>query len=712
MKKFVKVLFAFMFIAFVGVALVACSNNETPNPDDKTTEINISSNELSIELEINGTKKLAYSLDGATEVEIRVKDSDVVKVENGVATGLKEGTTEVYVSVKDHADKQITFTVRVKGAAKQKYTVSYDLDGGCATGLVEEFEENSFPQLVTPTKEGFNFLGWFDGETKVEAINENKNYSLKAKWEAIEVKYTISYDLDGGEATGLVEEFVENDFPQLVTPTKEGFDFLGWYDGETKVEAISENKDYALKAKWEEVSQEILPESIEITISCDDEIIYLDTECVITCKVLPEGASQEVEWKNMNRSKATLNEDGTINLISGREATFKATSAADPDVTASITIKFRMYPDPDKYIESLQVKSEDIVAQKVKLYTSTQGSDGSIKGSVIRLLFEDINIKENWVPEGQHNRPGKYTDEGVLFHPYFICVHDVGAPGDATSNSNYCKSPGAGNYLSWHFTVGNDGLYQQLPLDEIGYHAGDGTHYNYQFHDSGILAPEGDFNPAVITVNQVTGKYMIGGQDTKITAPLNGAGRICTNDQLPYTGINNYVDDDPNSPTYRHYMIGDTWWSSGYATLSNLGGNVNSIGIETQVTANTFYTWERTAKLIGSKLLPELNLTIKDIKQHNTFSGKDCPMTMRHANRWETFLEYCQAEYYLAIYYYNYKITFETDSPYLSENGMIKTLPAEATEVSYKVRFYSEVDGYDKTFEYKVTLPSKSVIAY
>ena len=642
MKKFLKVLFAFLLVLSFSIMLVACSSND---PEPKPSDVSISYNGGDITLEEGQTKDLVVTVVGADGAVYSVDKTDVLKVENGKITALKAGSAIITVSAKGNDDASLTINVTVtehKEEAK-KYTITYDLDGGTCGGLVEEFEEGKYPTLPAPTKDGFKFLGWFEGETEVSSISENKNY--------------------------------------------------------------------ALKAKWEEEITEIVPESIEITISCTDEIIYSDTECVITCKVLPEGADQSVEWKNLNRTKATLNEDGTINIMHGNEATFKATSTVNPEVTASITVKIRSYPNPTNFINSLQVKSEDLVAEKIKNYTSVQGSDTFILGSVVKHLFEKMEIIDNFIPEGQHNRPGKYTDEGVLFKAYYICVHDVGAPGSAQSNSNYCKSPGSGNYISWHYTVGNDGIYQQLPLDEIGYHAGDGTHYELKFSDSGITAPEGDFTPAKITINPVTGKFVIDGKDTLIDCPRNG-GNIPTNSQLPYTGITNYVDSDPTSSTYGHYMIGNTWWSNTYQTVSNLGGNVNSIGIESTVVGNIFYTWERLALLVGGKLLPELGLTLGDVKQHNTFSGKDCPMTMRHANRWETFLDYVQSEYIMASQFFNFKIEFSTNSLFLNENGMIKTLPAEPTEASYSIRFYSEAEGYDETFNYTVTLPAKSAITY
>ena len=69
--------------------------------------------------------------------------------------------------------------------SKPVYTISYDLDGGVCSDLVLEFEEDAFPQLPLPTKENYNFLGWFEGEELVSAISENRNYTLTAKWEEI-----------------------------------------------------------------------------------------------------------------------------------------------------------------------------------------------------------------------------------------------------------------------------------------------------------------------------------------------------------------------------------------------------------------------------------------------------------------------------------------------------------------------------------------------
>ena len=130
---------------------------------------------------------------------------------------------------------------------EKKYFIAYELDGGSANELVTEFRENTEVRLPIPTKEGYEFIGWYQENEKIEII-ENKDYSLTAKWKVL--KYTITYELNGGTCNNLVTEFTYFDDVSLPTPSKEDSTFLGWYEGDEKVDAIA-RKNYTLEAKWE-----------------------------------------------------------------------------------------------------------------------------------------------------------------------------------------------------------------------------------------------------------------------------------------------------------------------------------------------------------------------------------------------------------------------------------------------------------------------------
>lgn len=84
-----------------------------------------------------------------------------------------------------------------------------------------------------------------------------------------------------------------------------------------------------------------------------------------------------------------------------------------------------------------------------------------------------MNIIHDYIPEGRNNRPGI-----LLQGPYFITVHDTANASkgaNALMHAKYLKGDAAaGRPASWHFTVDDQHIVQHLPLDEVGWHAGDG----------------------------------------------------------------------------------------------------------------------------------------------------------------------------------------------------------------------------------------------
>ena len=107
------------------------------------------------------------------------------------------------------------------------------------------------PQLY---KEGYTFLGWFNGDTKVDMIKAGTtgNLNLVAKWEKIKIYHDLNLGLDGGTLDEVPTQYLEGEEFILPIPTKEGYTFLGWYNGSEKVEKISatETSDISLVAKW------------------------------------------------------------------------------------------------------------------------------------------------------------------------------------------------------------------------------------------------------------------------------------------------------------------------------------------------------------------------------------------------------------------------------------------------------------------------------
>ncbi len=135
-----------------------------------------------------------------------------------------------------------------------EYTVTFDVTGGTSVNNLTYTVEDTV-QLPTSSKDGYAFLGWYNGNTEVKEITEGTtgNVDLVAKWEAI--KFVVTFDVQGGTSVNNLTYTVE-DTVQLPTTSKTGYDFLGWYNGDTEVKEITQgttgNVDLVAKYKLTE----------------------------------------------------------------------------------------------------------------------------------------------------------------------------------------------------------------------------------------------------------------------------------------------------------------------------------------------------------------------------------------------------------------------------------------------------------------------------
>ena len=104
------------------------------------------------------------------------------------------------------------------------------------------------------------------------------------------------------------------------------------------------------------------------------------------------------------------------------------------------------------------------------------------------IKFEEI---ESIIPlTNPNNRCGVVRESTE-----YICVHDTasGAPSaDAMAHKRWLDSMSndvnSTTCVSWHFTVDDKYVINHLPIDEVGYHAGDGTGVKLEFINTKIKA--------------------------------------------------------------------------------------------------------------------------------------------------------------------------------------------------------------------------------
>ena len=142
------------------------------------------------------------------------------------------------------------------------YKIAYNLNGGTNNSAnPSSYNVLYGVSLKNPTRHGYTFSGWYNGDTKVNGINEGKganfassaelyselakrtigDVALEARWTPN--KYTLSFDPNGGTVNPTSKTVsYGSHYGDLPTPTKSGNTFLGWFtekDGGTQVSSTT-----------------------------------------------------------------------------------------------------------------------------------------------------------------------------------------------------------------------------------------------------------------------------------------------------------------------------------------------------------------------------------------------------------------------------------------------------------------------------------------
>ena len=126
--------------------------------------------------------------------------------------------------------------------AANSYTIAFDANGGsnAPANIPAEYDETVYIPRSTPTRSGYRFLGWsltsgsigaaYQPGDKVKGLvaDEGGEVILYAVWAAN--SYTIKFNANGGspDPADIQAEYDETVYIPRSTPSRYGYNFLGW----------------------------------------------------------------------------------------------------------------------------------------------------------------------------------------------------------------------------------------------------------------------------------------------------------------------------------------------------------------------------------------------------------------------------------------------------------------------------------------------------
>jgi len=151
-------------------------------------------------------------------------------------------------------------------------TVTFASAGGSTVAPVTTCDDKPVAKPADPTRAGYDFLGWFNGSTKITfPYLATANVTLTAQWELVTcTQYTATFNSAGGSAVASAMACQGGSIAAPAEPTRPGYKFLGWFNGASKVNFpyTMGTANVTFTAQWEEDRD---PNSPTLIADCEDE---------------------------------------------------------------------------------------------------------------------------------------------------------------------------------------------------------------------------------------------------------------------------------------------------------------------------------------------------------------------------------------------------------------------------------------------------------
>ena len=558
---------------------------------------------------------------------------------------------------------------------------------------------DEFDLLQLTIDDGRTFLGWYDDEgNKVEKITPSTegDLVLTAKWsEAIAV--------ESFEITNPVNELLKLSKLQLnwvIGPSNATFKKVTFASTDTNVLTVDENGLVeALNIGTAKILITVhgntdLNMELEIEVYVDpyidgtfeDESYVVAGESIQLGATIHEGPQDQLVWTSKTPDIALAEEGGVVVGVKEGLAEIVVSCANNPSVSFTFYVTV-LNEEPTGMLKLLlDSNNKEIYTRDHLLIGIKIGSDGAyysdIVGSVSKLLFTDYEVHDDYYLANPNNK-STLNGDGIGGIDFITVHYAADMPYSASAMFNggrnlasYNQSCNNGaSQASWHYSVGNDGIWACQTESYGAWHAGASKKMTWT--DSGVTTDQVGTDVYTTDVKMGSdGYFYIKGFKTNIKNESAGT-------KLNGMGLGVKV-------VGKAIYLGGHYQNTTYNYISSTGGNNNSIGMETSVRegSDLWLTWQYTAQLCA-KLLLKYKLPLNRLVGHHFFSGKWCPQPMLEYDLeiWYEFVELTRQQMSLYENYSNYSLSFESSSDYLGNNGRVTSLPAYPECATYTVTY-------------------------
>ena len=163
----------------------------------------------------------------------------------GCTAGQEEGKTANGVFIAASGRFTQSPGAQITGEVIGAYTVTFQSEGG--SEVASQIRANTpADQPADPTKEGYTFIGWYNGESEWDFETPvTADLTLTAKWQINQ--YTITFDTAGGSEVPSITQDYGTAITPPAAPTRTGYTFAGW---DREIPTTMPAGDMTITARW------------------------------------------------------------------------------------------------------------------------------------------------------------------------------------------------------------------------------------------------------------------------------------------------------------------------------------------------------------------------------------------------------------------------------------------------------------------------------